>query len=191
VDELIGDVVSLEACAMVLVSPYLYDHKAIFFGEQKQYHLTKEGIKYVVHSHHIKGNQSLLTMEQLNKATYASNTPIIVPNEAVDLKQESKMVVACISNHNLLQDEFLLCKLVKKNIHVGSFSIMFLIWLSLLMFSTWMVVDSKRCEKMKMANSMCSLIMVSLQLIMIRKVRMTDLIDKGQVGRSIPHLMFG
>jgi hypothetical protein len=139
-----------------------------------------------VHAHHIKGNQSLFTMEQLKKATYASNKPMIVP---VDLKQESKMVVACRSSHTLLQDEFLSCKPVKTNKHVGSFSIMFLIWLSLLMFSTWMVVGSKRYEQMQMANNMCSVIMVVLQLIMMRQVHMTYLINKGQVGRPIPHLM--
>jgi hypothetical protein len=99
-----------------------------------------------VQAHHIKGNKSRFTMEQLKKAYYASNTPIIVPNEAVDLKHESKMVVACRSSHTLLQDEFLPCKLVNKNKHVGSFSIMFMILLSLLMFSTWIVVNSEGCE---------------------------------------------
>jgi hypothetical protein len=43
VDEVICDVVSLETCGMVLGSPYLYDRKAIFYREQNQYHLTKEG----------------------------------------------------------------------------------------------------------------------------------------------------
>jgi hypothetical protein len=32
-------------------------------------------------------------MEQLSKETYASNTPIIVPSKAVDLKHEHDMVV--------------------------------------------------------------------------------------------------
>jgi hypothetical protein len=82
VNEVTCDVVPLETCGMVLGSPYLYDRKAIFFKEQNQYHLTKEGTEYVVHTHHIKANQSLLTMEQLKKASYASNTPIIVPSKA-------------------------------------------------------------------------------------------------------------
>jgi hypothetical protein len=129
VDEVICDAVLLEACGMVLGIPYLYDRKTIFFREHNQYHLTKEGTKYVVHAHHIKGNQSLFTMEQLNKVAYARNTPMIVPNEAVDLKQESKMVISCRSSHALLQTDFLSCKLVKKNIQVGSFSVMFLILL--------------------------------------------------------------
>jgi hypothetical protein len=89
----------------------------------------------------IKGNQSIFTMEQLNKAGYEINKPMIVPNEAVDLKKESKMVIECRSGHTLLQDEFLSC-ILKKNIHVGSFLVMFLMLLSLLMFYTWMVVVS-------------------------------------------------
>jgi hypothetical protein len=99
-----------------------------------------------VHAHHIKGNQSLFTMEQLKKATYARNTPMIVPNEAVYLKKEIKMVVACRSSHTLLQDEFLSCKPINKNKHIHSFSVMFIMLLSLLMFSTWIVVNSEGCE---------------------------------------------
>ena len=148
--------------------------------------MFNKGTEYVVHTHHIKENQSFVTMEQLRKVVYSRKN---VTPKLDDLKQESKMVVACRSNHTLLQDEFLSCNLVEKNRHVGSFSVMFLIWLSLLMFSTWMVVGSERCEQMQMANNMCSVIMVVLQLIMMRRVHRTYLIDKGQVGRPIPHLM--
>jgi hypothetical protein len=105
VDEVICDVVSLETCGMVLGSPYLYDRKAIFYRDKNQYHLFKKGIKYVVHAHHIKSNQSLLTMEQLKKTTYASNTPIIVPSKAIDLEHEHEMVVVWEFNHTLLQNK--------------------------------------------------------------------------------------
>jgi hypothetical protein len=142
VDKVICDGVPLETCGMVLGIPYLYDHKEIFYKEHNQYHLNKEGTKYVVHAHHIKENQSLLTMEQLKKTTYASNTPIIVPSKVVDLKHEHEMVVGWEFNHSLLQDKLMSCKHIK---HISSFSIIFMI-LSLLMFSTWMVADSVRCE---------------------------------------------
>ena len=52
---------------MVLDSPYLYDHKEIFYKANNQYHLTKEGQEYVVHAHHAKANKTLQTMEQLRK----------------------------------------------------------------------------------------------------------------------------
>jgi hypothetical protein len=86
VDEVMCDVVPLNECGMVLGSHYLYNHKAIFYREYSQYHLIKAGKEYVVHDHHLKANQSLQTMEQLRKETHARNTPIIVPNQTIDLK---------------------------------------------------------------------------------------------------------
>jgi hypothetical protein len=64
---------------MLIIWNNYYDRKTIFYREHNQCHLTKEGNEYIVHAHHLKANQSLQTMEQLRKATYASNTPIIVP----------------------------------------------------------------------------------------------------------------
>jgi hypothetical protein len=88
------DVVPLNECEMVLGhNPYLYDRKTIFYREHNQYQLIKEDNEYVVHAHHLKANQSLQTMEQLRKATHARNTPIIVPNQAIDFKHEYEMIV--------------------------------------------------------------------------------------------------
>jgi hypothetical protein len=93
VDEVTCDVVPLSECGMVLGSPYLYDHKEIFYKAKNQYHLTKAGQEYVVHAHHVKENKSLQTMEQLRKEAQGSNTPIIVSNQVIDLKQEQEMIV--------------------------------------------------------------------------------------------------
>jgi hypothetical protein len=93
VDEVTYDVVPLNECGMVLGNPYLYDLKASFYREQNRYHLIKAGKEYVVHSHHLKENQSLQTMEQLRKATHARNTPIIVSNQVIELKKEHEMIV--------------------------------------------------------------------------------------------------
>jgi hypothetical protein len=101
VDEVMCDVVPLKTCGMVLGSPYLYDRKEIFYKEHNQYHLFKKGTEYVVYAHHIKENQSLLTMEQLKKVSYARNTPIIVPIKVVDLNNEHEMVVGWEFNHTL------------------------------------------------------------------------------------------
>jgi len=126
-------------------------------------------------------------MVQLKKADYASNTPIIVPSKELDLKHEHEIVVGWEFNHTFLQDKLMLCKPVK---HVGSVSVIFMT-LSLLMLSTWMVVASIRCEQVQMANNMLSVVMVIMQLIMMRQVHGIEFKDKGQVGRPIPHLMFG
>jgi hypothetical protein len=105
------------------LNPYLYDRKAISTWEQNQYHLIKVGKQYVVHAHHLKENQSLQTMEQLRKETQASNTPIIVPNQVIDLKQEHEMIVEWKFNHTLLQDNLMSCKYYK---HISSFAVIFL-----------------------------------------------------------------
>jgi ABC-type Na+ efflux pump permease subunit len=97
------------------------------------------------------------------------------------------MVVEWKFNHTLLQDKLMSCKPVK---HIGSFSVIFLM-LSLLMFSTWMVANSVRCERVQMANNMLSIVMVIIQLIMMPQVHRTEFKDKGQLGRPIPHLVTG
>jgi hypothetical protein len=68
-DEVTCDVVPLSECGMVLGSSYLYDRKAIFYMEKNQYHLTKASQEYMVHSHHLKANKTLQTMEQLRKVS--------------------------------------------------------------------------------------------------------------------------
>jgi hypothetical protein len=60
-------------------------------------------------------------MEQLKKATYASNTPIIVPSKAVDLKHEHEMVVGWEFNHTLLQDKLMSCKPSNILVHFQSY----------------------------------------------------------------------
>jgi ABC-type Na+ efflux pump permease subunit len=126
-------------------------------------------------------------MEQLRKATHASNTPIIVPNQAIDLKQEHEMIVEWKFNHTLLQDKLILCKYYK---HISSFAIIFMM-LSLLMLSTWMVVALVRCDRVQVANNMLSVVMVVLQLILMRQVQRTEFKDKEKVGWPIPHLTTG
>jgi hypothetical protein len=103
-------------------------------------------------------------MKQLRKANYARNTPIIVSSKAVDLKHEHDMIVEWKFNHTLLQDKLMSCKHIK---HISSFAVIFMM-LSLLIFSTWMVVASVRCERVQVANNMLSVFMVVLQLIMMR-----------------------
>jgi hypothetical protein len=109
-DEVTCDVVPLNECGMVLGSPYLYDHKEIFYMEQNQYHLINVGHEYVIHAHPLKENQSLQTIKQLRNPTHARNKPIIIPNQAIDLKQEHGMIVEWKINHTLLQDKLMSCK---------------------------------------------------------------------------------
>ena len=172
---------------MVLGSPYLYDRKEIFYRTKNQYQFTKAGQDYVVHAHHVKANKTLQTMEQLKKAVQASNKPIIVSNEVIDLKQEQDMVVEWKINHKLLQDKLMSCRYFK---YINSFAVIFLM-LSLVMLSTWMIVDSIRCNRVQMANNILSVVMIVLQLILMRQVHRTEFIDRGKVGWPIPSLLTG
>jgi hypothetical protein len=159
----------LSECGMVLDNPYLYDRKTIFYTTKNQYHLTKAGQEYVVHAHHVKVNKTLQTMEQLRKAAQEYNTPIIVSNQVIDLKQEHEMIVEWKINHILLQNKLMLCKFYK---HISSFAVIFLM-LSLVMLSTWMIVASVRCDRVQMDNNMLSVIMIVLHLILMRQVHRT------------------
>jgi hypothetical protein len=187
VDEVTCDVVPLSECGMVLGSYYLYNHKEIFYREKNQYHLTQVGQEYVVHGHHVKAKKNLQTMEQLRKAAQERNTPIIVSSQVIDLKQEQEMIVEWKINHTLLQDKLMSCKYYK---HIISFAVIFLM-LSLVMLSTWMIVDSVRCDRVQMANNMLSVIMIVLQLILMRQVHRTEFKDREKVGWPIPSLMTG
>jgi hypothetical protein len=168
-NEVTCDVVPLSECGMVLGSPYVYDRKAIFYREKNQYHLIKTCQEYVVHAHHVKVNKTLQNMEQLRKAAQARNSPIIVSNQIVDLKQEDGMIVEWKINHSLLQDKLMLCKYYK---HISSFVVVFLT-LSLVMLSTWMIVAQVRCDRVQMTNNMLSVIMIVLQLILMRHMHET------------------
>jgi hypothetical protein len=178
-------VVPLSECGMVLGSPYLYDHKEIFYREKNQYHLTKAGQENVVHAHHLKVNKYIQTMEQLIKATQPRNTPIIVSNQVINLKQEQEMIVEWKINHNLLQDKIMSCKYYK---HISSFAIIFLM-LSLVMLSTWMIVPSIRCDRVQMAYNMLSVIIIVLHLILIRQVHRIEFKDMEQVRWLIPIIL--
>jgi hypothetical protein len=186
VEEVTCDVVPLNECGMVLGGPYLYNRKTIFYREHNQYHLMKEGKEYVVHAHHFKENESLQTMEQLIKEYHTRNTPIIVPNQVIYLKQEQEMIVEWKINHTFLQDKLMSCKYYK---YISSFAIIFLM-LSLVMLSTLMIVALVRCDRVKVANNMLSVIMVFLQLILMRQLHKIEFKDNEQLGWPIPQLMF-
>ena len=78
VNEVEFDVVPLDICGIVLESSYLYDQKSIFYREHNQYHLFKEWIEYIVHSHSFKNGRSLGTTQQLKMVVNASQNSTLV-----------------------------------------------------------------------------------------------------------------
>jgi hypothetical protein len=67
IDEVDLDVVPLDICGIVLGSPYLYDKKAIFFQKENKYHLTKDGVEYIVRAHSMEANSSLISAGQMKR----------------------------------------------------------------------------------------------------------------------------
>ena len=51
IDEVELDVVPIDICGVVLGSPYLYDHDAVFYRREHKYHLKKDGVEFIVRAH--------------------------------------------------------------------------------------------------------------------------------------------
>ena len=62
VDEVEMDFIPLDICGMVLGSPYLYDRKTVFFHHENKYHITKDGIEYIMRAHQNKISTSLVSV---------------------------------------------------------------------------------------------------------------------------------
>ncbi len=67
VDEVELDVVPLDICGIILGSPYFYDGKVIFFRHENKYHLTKDGVEYIVRAHQKKVSASLVSAGQIKR----------------------------------------------------------------------------------------------------------------------------
>jgi hypothetical protein len=67
IDEVDLDVVPLDICGILLGSPYLYDRKKVFFHHEKKYHLTKGGVEYIVRSHNMRVNMTLVNAGKMKR----------------------------------------------------------------------------------------------------------------------------
>jgi hypothetical protein len=72
IDEVELDVVPLEICKMVLGSPYLYNRKVVFYGEQNKYHIFKDGIEFIVRAHQMKTNLIVFTARNMKMLVNSS-----------------------------------------------------------------------------------------------------------------------
>jgi hypothetical protein len=85
IDEGDLDVVSLAICGIVLGSPYLYDRKTVFFCLENKYHLTKGGVEYIVRSHIMRVNTTLVNERQIKRLinTNKRYVPMVVREKDV------------------------------------------------------------------------------------------------------------
>jgi hypothetical protein len=78
VDEVDLPVVSLDICGIVLGIPYLYDRKAVFFRHENKYHLTKGGVEYIVRSHNVKVNTTLVSAGQMKRLINTNKRYVLI-----------------------------------------------------------------------------------------------------------------
>lgn len=63
---------------MVLGSPYLYDRKAVFFFHENKYHITKDGVEYIVRAHQNKINANLISAGQMKRLVNYNKTCMLM-----------------------------------------------------------------------------------------------------------------
>ena len=79
--------VPLDICGIVLGSPYLYDRKDIFYREYNRFHLTKDGIEYIVCAHRMKTIISLVSTNQMKRLINESKNFVFMIVKANDVEQ--------------------------------------------------------------------------------------------------------
>jgi hypothetical protein len=62
------DVVPLDIFGIVLGSPDHYDKKTIFFRKENKYHLTKDGVEFIVRTHITESKPSSISAVQIKRA---------------------------------------------------------------------------------------------------------------------------
>jgi hypothetical protein len=115
VDEVDLDVVPLDICDIFLGSPYVYDRKDIFYREDNRYHLTKDGIEYIIHAHRMKTNLSLVSTNQMKRLINASKNFVLMIVKAKDFEQTEffkgcdpklkKELIKVVSDYDILFQE--------------------------------------------------------------------------------------
>jgi hypothetical protein len=78
IDEVDLDVVSLDICDIVLGSPYLYDRKTVLFRHEKQYHLPKGGVEYIVRSQNMRVNTTLVSAGQMKRLINTNKSYVLM-----------------------------------------------------------------------------------------------------------------
>jgi hypothetical protein len=187
IDEVEFDVVPLDICGIVLGSPYLYDRKAIFYREQNQYHLFKEGIEYIVHSHSIKSNRSFVTTGQLKMVVNASKNLTLV---SVKSKEESnpKHEMEVSMHRNTMMN---IVPVWKEKHDVGAFSFTSLysvLLFSFLLFSSiWLIAAAVNVDVIVNGiNVLNNISAVVIILVMRQMYRFQENLmnDTGQVRQT-------
>lgn len=57
--------IQADICGVVLGSPYLYDHDALFYRKEHKCILNKDGIGFIIRAHKTKSHLDLVTRNQM------------------------------------------------------------------------------------------------------------------------------
>jgi hypothetical protein len=95
IDEVELDVVPLEICIIILGIPYLFENKDILYREENKYHLFKGKIEYIVRSHRIKNNVSLVSTGKVKRLVSASKYFVLMM-----VKKKEEDVLGAFSGSN-------------------------------------------------------------------------------------------
>jgi hypothetical protein len=86
IDEVDLDVVPLDICGIVLGSMYLYDRKEFFFHHENKYHLTKGGVEYIVRSHNMRVNMTLVSAGKMNRLITTNKRYVLMVIKEKDVR---------------------------------------------------------------------------------------------------------
>ena len=84
IDEVDLDVVPLDIYGIVLGSPYLYDRKVVFFCHENKYHLTKNGVEYILRTHNMKGSSLLFTIGLMKRVVNSNKLHVLAAMKTKD-----------------------------------------------------------------------------------------------------------
>lgn len=90
--------VPLDICGVVLGSPYLYDHDAIFYMRENKYHLKKNGVEFTVRAHQDKNQLNSVVSNQM-KQLISSNKRFVI----MCVKEQT----SCSSYESLFKDSLI------------------------------------------------------------------------------------
>jgi hypothetical protein len=182
IDEVELDVVPRDICGIILVSPYLYDRKTIFYREQNKYHLFKYGIEFIVRAHQMKTRLTVVTIGYMKMLVNASiQDPYLQPT--VENKTSTLVDVILIQKRKYVDGSFSFA------------SVYSLLLFNLLLISgVWLattIMNGGVCEFEGMVNLVNNVVSVFIMVVMIQVliIQAGWMDDTEQVRWKYPHFI--
>jgi hypothetical protein len=102
VDEVECEVAPLDACGVMLGSPYLWDRDATFYRRENKYRLVKGGKAYLVKAHQERESITPLAVKQ---GQTSRKQATFVNNGMVDMQRQMEALCFCLLNGPTFGDQ--------------------------------------------------------------------------------------